>query len=52
MGSIIAGSIIAVHGLSDKIPGRMIVTLDGTEWNLPSASAHDGAPTVEILDWQ
>ena len=52
MGAIIAGSIMAVHGLSDKIPGWMIVTLDGTEWDLPSASAHDGAPTVEILDWQ
>ena len=52
VGSIIAGSIIAVHGLSDKIPGRMIVTLDGTKWDLPSASVHDGAPTVEILDWQ
>ena len=46
------GSIMAVHGLSDKIPGWMIVTLDGTEWDLPSVSAHDGAPTVEILDWQ
>ena len=53
--SIIEGSILAVHGLSEKIPGRMIVTRDGTEekkWDLPSASVHDGAPTVEILDWQ
>ena len=50
-------SIIAVHGLSEKIPDdrRMIVTWDRTEekkWDLPSASVHDGAPTVEILDWQ
>ena len=48
----IAGSIVAVHGLSDKIPGWMRVTLDGAECHLPSACAGDGAPTEEILDWQ
>jgi hypothetical protein len=48
-------SIIAVHGVSEEIPGRMIVTWDGTEgkkWDLPLVSVRDGAPTVEILDWQ
>ena len=43
-----AGSIMAVHRLSEKIPGLMIVTLDGTERSL--VSTHNGAPTVEILD--
>ena len=45
-----AGSITAVHRLSEKTPGLMLVTLDGTERSLPST--HKGAPTVEILDWQ
>ena len=48
-------SIIAVHGLSEEIPERMIVTRDRKEekkWDLPLASVCDGAPTVEILDWQ
>ena len=44
-----AGSTTAVHRLS-KVPGLMIVTLDGRERSLPST--HKGAPTVEILDWQ
>ena len=43
-----AGSIMAVHRLSEKIPGLMLVTLDGTERSL--VSTHNGAPTVEILD--
>ena len=43
-----AGSIMAVHRLSEKIPGNMLITLDGKEWSL--ASTHGGAPTVEILD--
>ena len=45
-----AGSITAVHRLSEKTPGLMLVTHDGTELGL--VSTYKGAPTVEILDWQ
>ena len=45
-----AGSITAVHRLSEKTPGLMLVTHDGTERSL--VSTYKGAPTVEILDWQ
>ena len=44
-----AGSIMAVHRLSEKIPGSMLVTVDGTERSLASAR-HNGAPSVEIID--
>ena len=57
-GSIIhpAGSIMAVHRMSEVKPGRMVVTLDGKEsclavWHGTARTRHGlPAPTVEILD--
>ena len=52
-----AGSIVAVHRMSEVKPGRMVVTLDGKESCLPvrRSTTHTTrhglpAPTVEILD--
>ena len=46
-----AGSIMAVHRMSEVKPGQMVVTLDGEETCLPvRRSTGLPAPTVEILD--
>jgi hypothetical protein len=52
-----AGSIMAVHQMSEVKPGQMVVTLDGEETCLPvrrstARTTRHGlpAPTVEILD--